>query len=139
LYHIPSNIFVISVSGALPAAQSKTILPKILNACHHFHCVFSYTLWLQKHNKLKLRSCKGPLENSSKDIFLGSLYSTPVRTPGIFILALQYFSTHSPPKHGGFITSWTSFSIRRIKECLPYQPSWYTCFHHAVIFTAVVV
>ena len=106
-------VFVNSVSGTLPAAKCKTILPKILNACHHFHCVFSYISLLQKHNKLKPRPYKSPSENSSKDIFLGSLYSTPIRTPGIIILVLQNFSTHFPPKLERFITSWTSFSIRR--------------------------
>jgi len=132
-------MLVILVSGALPAPQCKTILPNILNACHHFLCVFSYILWLQKRNKLKPRPYKVPSENNSKDIFWDSLYSTLVRTPGIIILALQYFSTYSPPKQERFITSWTSSSIRRIKECLPYQLSRYICFHHAVIFTAVAV
>jgi hypothetical protein len=36
------------------------------------------------------------------DIFLGSLYPTPVRTPGTIIQALQYFSTESPPNLGRY-------------------------------------
>jgi hypothetical protein len=47
----------------------------------------------------------------SKDIFLGSLFATPVRTSDLIVLLLQYFSTQFPPKLGQFIISRTSFSI----------------------------